>query len=112
MPRKLNVWLLLLDGLVWAAAGFYLLWFSASAGMEAVTVKLSLMFTVAAMPLACLLEGRGKQNCLPLLYAPCMVYCLWFGVWGCTRGRDVGALFPLLALLCWGMAVRSLRAEG
>lgn len=112
MPRKLNVWLLLLDGLVWAAAGFYLLCFFTSAGMEAVTVKLSLMFTVAAMPLARLLEGRGKHNWLPLLYAPCMVYCLWFGIWCCTRRRYVGALFPLLALLCWGMAVRSLRTEG
>ena len=112
MPRKPNVCLLLLDGLVWAVAVFYLLCFSSSTGPEAIVVRLSVMFTVAAMPLARLLERRGKQNCLPLLYAPCMVYCLWFGIWCCTRGRYVGALFPLLALLCWGMAVRSLRTEG
>ena len=76
MPRKPNVWLLLLDGLVWAVAVFYLLCFSSSTGPEAIVVRLSVMFTVAAMPLARLLERRGKQNCLPLLYAPCMVYCL------------------------------------
>jgi len=35
MPRKPNVWLLLLDGLVWAVAVFYLLCFSSSTGPEA-----------------------------------------------------------------------------
>ena len=107
MSRKLNVWIL--DGLVWAAAIVYLLWFSADPGPEAAAVRLSVMFTVAVTPLARLLERRGKQNWLPLLYAPCMIYCLWFGVWCCTRGKYIGALFPLLATLCWGMAARSLR---
>ena len=111
MRRRTKVWLLLLDGLVWAAAVVYLLWFSSDAGPEAVAVRLSVMFTVAAMPLSRLLEGRGKQDRLPLLYVPCMVYCLWFGVWCCIRGQGVGVPFPPLAAWCWGMAARSLRAE-
>ena len=43
MPRKPNVWLLLLDGLVWAVAVFYLLCFSSSTGPEAIVVRLSVI---------------------------------------------------------------------
>ena len=109
--RYPKFWTEALNVLPLLAFCLYALSFSETAGVEAAVIRVFVVYGLfLTYPTKKLVfsENPRRKRWFAVLYTPHLLFGVWLSYWGCTHGRFLSLLYPVLSTACYWAAWGSL----
>lgn len=106
-----KLWTEALNFLPLLAFCLYALSFSETAGVEAAVIRVFVVYGLfLPYPTKKLVfsENPRRKRWFAVLYTPHVIFGIWLAWWGCTHGRFLSLLYPVLSAACYWAAWVSL----
>ena len=98
--RHPKFWTEALNFLPLPAFGLYALKFAETAGAEAAVIRVFIVYGLfLTYPTKKLVftESASRRRWFVVLYTPHLLFGVWLSYWGCTHGRFLSLLYPVLS---------------
>ena len=109
--RRPKFWTEALNVLPLLAFCLYALSFSETSGAEAAVIRVFVVYGLfLTYPTKKLVfsENPRRKRWFAVLYTPHLLFGVWLSYWGCTHGRFLSLLYPVLSTACYWAAWVSL----